>query len=157
MKSSKDELLPDEAVGTATVETKLPGGRVEVEYRPLDAVRADETPVVVLRSKGAASLVEWQDDAGVHRNWLPVKVITHRGDETFVKDPAMGIPEGVDFADAIKGKVSPKEIDQALKRAGIWTWADVLANPAIVVGVVTDTVGVANALLATAREEAKHG
>lgn len=163
MKSKENDPLLD-AVGTATVVTETPGERKEVEYLQIDQAMAKVTPahddltaVVVIRTKGQSSLVEWQDEAGSHRSWMPARSIRYRDDLPYVKEPAQGIAYGVDFAEAIRGKVSPKEIHTALNKAGVWTWEDVLAQPATVVAVVTDATGVANHLLATAREEANNG
>lgn len=173
MKSKQDEAV-EAAVGTATVVTETQRGEPKVEFKPVAqalastgsaTVTVQEAPaapdgltqVVVIRTKGLSALVEWQDDAGAHRSYVPVRTIRYRDESPYVKDPSQGIAYGVDFTEAIRGRVSPKEIHAALNRAGIWTWEDVLANPTTVVAVVVDATGVANHLLASAREETNNG
>lgn len=104
--------------------------------------------VTVIRTKGKTSLVEWTDKDGLQRAWLPI-------DKATKDDPALGIPFGAEIAEALSIKVKPSDIEQALRKAGIWTWDDVINQAPALPGILQDAFGVLNQLLATARKEQK--
>ncbi len=111
---------------------------------------APEQEVTVIRTKGHTSLVQWVDKAGMQRAWLPSNKATK-------DDPSLGVPFGDEIADALTIRVKPGDIEQALRRAGIWTWEDVMNQAPTLPGILQDAFGVLNQLLATARKELKDG
>lgn len=110
-----------------------------------------QTPeVTTIRTKGHTSLVEWTDKDGLQRAWLPTN-------EVGKSDPSLGMPFGDEIAEALTVKARPKDIEQALRRVGIWTWDDVINQAPALPGILQDAFGVLNQLLATARKEQKNG
>ena len=83
--------------------------------------------VRVIRRKGHAALVEWEDE-GYHRAHVPADMVD--GDQCEPTELLMGIPYGLPWAEIVGDLViSGKEIEQALRRSGIWTLEDLRKDP----------------------------
>ncbi len=102
--------------------------------------------VRVIAKKGKSALVEWGDDAGIHRAFVPTDSITldsSNHDRTVVSadDLAIGLPYGVEWSTAVTFDLSVEEMEQALYRRGIWTVDDVRANPQAAVSALAYAYG----------------
>ncbi|MFG0252982.1 MAG: hypothetical protein ACF8NJ_08930 [Phycisphaerales bacterium JB038] len=83
-----------------------------------------------MQRKNGLSLVEWTVDGVPNRAWAtPDMIETENGNTVTVLSPEEGIPYGVDFAEIVSTDVTPQMIDTELKRAGIWTYNDVVRQP----------------------------
>lgn len=115
--------------------------------------------VTVIRRKGQAVLVEW-DENGVQRSTLPASelVIADDGQTAECADPWIGIPYGDNFAGAIQLSVTAENIDRALKVAGMWTWGDIRLNPQTAISVILAAFGpIVSQLLNQATKEPNNG
>lgn len=84
--------------------------------------------VTVVKSQGDASMVEYVDEGILQRATIPTSKI--RNGEASKTTLSAGIPYGDDWVNKIgKIEVDPVVIANALRNRGIWTTADVLANP----------------------------
>lgn len=109
--------------------------------------------------KNGACLVEFYTEANriICRAWVPSATITARGANYLCDDPQQGIPYGVDFAAHLQhlGSVA-QDIDQALKRNGIWTWLDVLDRTDLVKKAYAEALGIISRdLIALAVKQSK--
>jgi len=83
--------------------------------------------VTVIRRKQQTVLVEWQDE-GRWRAYVPAEAVTD--DECPSEELQMGIPYGVPWAEVVGDLViTGKQIEDTLKRHGIWTLEDAKKNP----------------------------
>lgn len=89
------------------------------------------TEVQVIRRKNGLMLVEWQESDTPKRAWVSADMVKEdRGDTAKVDRPDAGVPYGVEFWRLISlRRVTPQDVDRELKRRGIWTIADLRANP----------------------------
>ena len=111
----------------------------------------------IQRKKGLV-LVEWQNDTGmIFRSWLIPDIIDNVGSELQVTDPHVGIPYGESFSKYLQYPDDvAQDIEQELKKLGIWTWADLLSNVQLVRQAYQNVLGIRIApLLAIAAKEQK--
>ena len=96
-----------------------------------------ETKVTVVTRKKGLGLVQYIDGGAYWRNWVPLEIIEERGVDFYVIDPYRGIPYGENFSsfltdDGVSEEVANR-IEFELKHTGVWTWADVVNNPNLVI------------------------
>ena len=90
--------------------------------------------VKVLRSKGQASVVAW-DDSGRHRRTIVPRDTVLEGEDgtTAVQESSldMGIPYGVDWESRLKNSyiITGAKVAEQLEVSGIWTKEDYEKNP----------------------------
>lgn len=89
------------------------------------------TEVNVLRRKNGLLLVEWSEDSVPKRAWVTEDMVSDDVGETAqVEKPGAGVPQSVEWWRLIKlNKPTAKDIDRELKHRGIWTVADLQADP----------------------------
>jgi len=83
--------------------------------------------VRVVGRKGHAVLVEWRDEEGYQRAYVPAKVV----EDDYCPDDELllGIPHGLPWGEIVGDLViSGEEIEQALRAHGIWTLEDAQEN-----------------------------
>lgn len=89
--------------------------------------------VTVIRRKGQAILVQWEDD-GLHRAQIPPHALLD-GDEVDPVELLMGIPYGLPWAEIMGDLViSGEEIEDTLRRHGIWSLEDLRTDPTSAAG-----------------------
>lgn len=111
----------------------------------------------ITQKKGVV-LVEWQnEERKIFRSWVTPAIITQEGSTLYVTDPHAGIPYGENFSKFLQYPDNiAQDIEQELKKLGIWTWADVLQHVHLVKQAYQSVLGIQVApLLATAAKEAK--
>lgn len=101
----------------------------QAEHKPAAKVEKP-TSVQTLQTKNGLTLVEWQADGRMYRNWIKVEDVSHTSDGAQVVGPEKGVPYGFDFARLVKLSVTPQMIDTELKRVGIWTAEDLRTRTA---------------------------
>lgn len=83
--------------------------------------------------KGRSILVEWADDEGQHRSYVPYDSVFDIQGQSVCELADLGIPYGVPWEllahqlPAIDGT----ELQKELRRLGIWTYDDLRKNPAV--------------------------
>ncbi len=114
-----------------------PGGEwtrpVAWEPEPEQA-NVQSQPVTVIEQHGDAVLVQWLEGGAVNRAWMPSQDIRTDATGTYAS-VEVGIAYGDRF-DVRDFTISEKQITDALHGAGLWTWAEVRANPKKVQGVI---------------------
>lgn len=114
--------------------------------------------VKVVRRDGKTMLVEWQEDGLLKRASVsPDMVVEDNGATAQVENPAAGIPYGADWWRIVELEpVTPEVLDRELKRRGIWTVADLRANPNIAQSALIAVYGVnLTRLLQAAEKDAR--
>lgn len=101
------------------------------------------TEVRVVRRKSNLMLVEWQDSEIPKRAWVSGDMIREdKGETALVDRPDAGVPYGVEFWRLFRlNKVTPQDVDKALKRRGIWTIADLRADPNAALAAIQSVYG----------------
>ncbi len=110
--------------------------------------------VTIVQRTGGTVVVEWREGETPFRAALPLAELTldRDGRTAECKHPEWGIPYGEDFSAHIHPAATGESIDRELKRAGIWTAEDLLANPNGAAGALQRAYGVdLAALLGAAR------
>lgn len=105
--------------------------------------------VTLIRRTGASALVEYETYSGPRRVTVPVSSVVNGcvdGD-----DLRQGIEYGVPWEEILDIRVTPGEIGNALRKAGIWTAADAAANPKGVQGALLTVTARANGIIEAAR------
>lgn len=95
--------------------------------------REIDTPVWslvhMLRTQNGLTLVEWTDaENRLRRSWITADMMdkdTVSGKTVNVDRPERGIPYGDNLANLVSFKADPEVFADALRRRGIWTYADV--------------------------------
>lgn len=78
--------------------------------------------------------MQWLEDGAVNRVWMPTADV--RTDETGTyANVEVGIPYGDTF-DVGDFGITQKQITDALRGAGMWTWAEIRSRPNVVQGVI---------------------
>lgn len=82
-----------------------------------------------------SALVEWFDKSGQRRAFIPTEHLLSGGavDNTVLE---AGIPYGVAWEEVKFTTPTPAALAQALRAGGIWTKADLFANPQKAVGIL---------------------
>ena len=83
--------------------------------------------VKLIAHQGESALVEWFDDK-YHRVYVPVAEFDFEKKTVAENVLAMGIPYGVDWSQ-MDVTIDPVELDQELKKRGIWTRKDLESKP----------------------------
>ena len=98
--------------------------------------------VRIIARKNKSTLVEWADDSGLHRGFVPSDSIALDPDSgralsfVAIDDLAMALPYGLPWADIVELVISMKEMEQHLYKAGIWTADDVRENPLVALAAI---------------------
>lgn len=101
------------------------------------------TSVQIISRKSGLILVEWTDtDSNLRRNWVKPDMVKESGPSPEVDRPARGIPHGMDFSRLITLSATSQHWNNALKRRGIWTIADLKARPQEALGALHDAYGI---------------
>lgn len=88
---------------------------------------SDWLKVKVIKIKGQAALIEWEEDGAPKRGTLPSELMM--GDEVHREDLSMVAPYGIPWGAMLGAiEVTPDQIEDALHREGIWSGEDLLAN-----------------------------
>lgn len=95
--------------------------------------------VRVIRSKGQASVVEWDDSGRNRRTIVPRSAVLEgegEDDKIYVynEDLDIGIPYGIDWESRLKKSyiITGAKLAEQLEVTGIWTKEDYARNPSIV-------------------------
>lgn len=82
--------------------------------------------VTIIKNKSGTALVEW-DNGTLQRGYIPSNLIP---DDYLVNenDLQLAVPYGVQWEDILTLDVTIRQLDFELKKLGIWTLEDVLAN-----------------------------
>lgn len=114
----------------------------DIEPKPVEEVKEKFTyvEVKVVREGDESALVEYKEKGLVERATIPLKVLI---DGKMVRDTQLkkGIPFGIDWSEIEIPTVTPKMLTQALRVKGIWTAADVRANPQAVRNAINQVQG----------------
>lgn len=81
--------------------------------------------VQTIKAKDGKSLVEWSESNHLYRAWFP----TNQVKDGAVENIERGLDYGDDFGAAFK-MTTKAEVIQALHDQGLWTYADLVINPA---------------------------
>lgn len=101
--------------------------------------------VKLIRRHGHSALVEWADADGMHRVTIPdAEVIDSAVDPGVL---AAGIPYGVPWEDCPLPEVTPADVARELRNRGIWTRADLEAEPMKAISAVQAAYGNVRAAL----------
>lgn len=111
--------------------------------------------VQIIRRKNGLLLAEWLDGDMPKRAWVSADMIREdRGTTAWVVRPDAGVPYGVEFWRLLRlNKVSPEDVDKELKRRGIWTIADLRANPNVALSAVQAVYGLNLSVLLAAADK----
>jgi len=98
--------------------------------------------VTVISTRNMTALVEWYDEEGLHRGYIPQEVIY----DNVVDDNilSVAIPYGLDWEYIIGemlDKVTPHVFSENLRKVGIWTMEDLRSKPSEVFGAIQQTYG----------------
>lgn len=87
--------------------------------------------VRILRQGNGTYFVEWTDDAGVLQRATVTEamVVRTQGNTATVDAPHRGVPYGAPLGTLWDPVCVGMDIDRELRRRGIWTTADLRANP----------------------------
>jgi hypothetical protein len=98
------------------------------EEKPAPAPRRRLRRVSVIAHNNKSTLVQWAVDGDVRRAYVPTnKVEKDKVDETVLKQ---GIPYGVPWEDVVEVRlVTSEDVGRAMRRANLWTVADLERNP----------------------------
>lgn len=101
------------------------------------------TTVQIISRKSGYVLVEWTDtDGRLRRAWIKPDMVWESGPLPRVDRPERGVPYGMDFSRMITLSADSKTFDNALKRRGIWTIADLRTRPQEALGALHEAYGV---------------
>jgi hypothetical protein len=96
--------------------------------------------VKIIQRQSHSALVEWRENNKLRRATIPTRTIFD--DQVSKYDLDLGIPYGLEWSELIKLSASPEQLEQELRRVGIWTAEDVLHNADKVRGAIQATYGV---------------
>lgn len=115
--------------------------------------------VTIVQRTGGTAAVEWREGETPYRATLPLAELTLDRDGRGAEcgHPEWGIPFGEDFSALIHPAATGESIDRELKRAGIWTVEDLLANPNGAAGALQRAYGVDLATLLGAARAIQKG
>lgn len=90
--------------------------------------------VEIIQENRNAALVEWHDDAGVHRGTLPSAALRQQDDGFYAQPEELeqAIPYGFPWEVLPLGNVGAEQVAQALRANGVWTTDDARARVATV-------------------------
>lgn len=93
--------------------------------------------VKIISKRGQSALVEYIEGGELKRATVPAGDIVD-GEISSYK-LRMGIPYGVEWSKYITLQATPKQLQDNLRRAGIWTKEDALTNAGAVLGAIQAT------------------
>lgn len=93
--------------------------------------------VKIISKRGQSALIEYIKDTRLKRVTVPVGDIVD--DQISERKLKMGIPYGVEWSQKIKLSASSQDLEQNLRRVGIWTKEDALGNANKVLGAIQAT------------------
>lgn len=114
-----------------------------------------KTPVRIIRRKGGYALVQWVKDEVSERAWVPLDIVDESGTSAEVEGPERGVPYGESWSRHITAEISPRVIEQELKRRGIWTFEDYMSQPEVVNGALLSAYKQVHEQIAAAAKENK--
>lgn len=96
----------------------------------------------IVRKTQDMLLVEWIDENGIlQRHWVTHSMTSHADSKNVdVKSPRQGIPYGIDFTYAFSHHLG-KAVNRELRKRGLWTYADLQANPQGVLSALQSAYG----------------
>ena len=80
----------------------------------------------LVQKAGEAGLVEWVDGADWKRAYIPLDEVAVKVDETVLD---AGIPYGLEWNKIKPKQLDPLDLQNQLRKAGIWTAEDLAHNP----------------------------
>lgn len=83
------------------------------------------TSVEIMQQNQFAALVEWRDDKGVHRAYIPITDLDASRSQADEEALRAGIPYGELWETLALGQVGSEAIATALRNRNIWTLQDV--------------------------------
>lgn len=91
----------------------------------------------IIRGKNNLRLVQYENEDGIQcRSWMTVDAINNQ------VDPSEGIPASMDFSQFVNFQhPSPTDFDAELKRRGVWTTSELIAEPNTVINVLQTLYG----------------
>lgn len=112
-----------------------------LEVKPVEEAKEKSyVDVKVIRESDQSALVEYREKGIVERATIPLKALID-GNKVREWQLKKGIPFGIDWSDIDIPKVTPQMLTQALRLKGIWTAADVRANPQAVRNAISQVQG----------------
>ena len=93
--------------------------------------------IQIIDQQAKATLVQWQDQDGLHRCYLPTELVTNDIPWAVL---ATGIPYGVDW-EQYPVILNSDDLAKALRNRGVWTQDD-LKNTANVKAAIQDALGI---------------
>lgn len=109
----------------------------------MDSTKLQNIAVKRLRVSQGMTLVEWIDPSkGPQRYWVTPSMIKEEKENfTIVDGPQRGIPFGDDLLDGFEFSVTKEQLLRELRARGLWTYADLLANPNAARGALQSAYG----------------
>jgi hypothetical protein len=101
--------------------------------QPAEQTPEERVPVSLVGRYGPSVLVEWVIDGRSKRAVIPAQAIAHDG----TADRAeldLGVPYGLPWESLVTPTVTADTVAECLRRAGIWTAADLNAKPQAALG-----------------------
>jgi len=96
--------------------------------------------VKIVEQHGKSVLVQWKEDAGLRRVYVPVKKIVD--DTCDAETLERGIPHGIRWEELIDvGDITPEAIARELRQHGLWTLADLRQYDRHLIRIGTNLVG----------------
>ena len=90
----------------------------------------------IVQGKGNMRLVEYEENGISHRSWITVDAMNDG------IDPSEGVPASTDFSKLVNfSHPSPTDFDAELKRRGVWTVSELIAEPNTVISVLQTLYG----------------
>ena len=93
--------------------------------------------VKIIRESNGSALIEWIEESQVQRAWMPIALVM----DGECLHPEYGIPYGDDFAEVQPVTIGPEDIQRALRKHGIWTYAELSAHPTEAHAALQELVG----------------
>jgi len=109
----------------------------EIEEVVYEEVEDILVKVTVIRSKGQASLVQWNDSGRTRRTIVPRQTVVEDEAKRFYVEWSsleMGIPYGINWESHLQSKyfITGASIAEKLEGSGIWTKEDFDKSPSVV-------------------------
>lgn len=115
-------------------------------------------PVQIMGRDGETVLVQWTGVEGLMRCYIPAVEI-HAGN--MVSDDVLekGVEYGVDWAELAERefKFTPVRLRHELRRAGVWSAADVISNPKTVFAAVQRAIGIDVSVIVRMAQKLENG
>jgi hypothetical protein len=109
--------------------------------------------VKIISQRGQSALVEFIKNDRLQRATVPVRDIVD--DQISDYKLKLGIPYGIEWSKYITLQATPEDLEQNLRRVGIWTKQDALKNAQRVLGAIQATYGTDLGTLLRIAKEAK--